>query len=368
MKFDAHIFDVPLNPRFQKTPQRERNGRVNCSSNELLHHQLTSLNSLLTRELDFGEMNRYALYAEQYGLFSKLLRLPTENFQLFAGSDDAIKCLLTALRKRFATLIIQTPNYENYFLYAQLNQFEIRPWKMNADFSFDLDTGLSLLKNSGSSVLVITSPNGYSGSLIDEDSVRRIVRYAYDCGSVVILDEAYAPFSDADYGHLPLDFENVALVSTFSKGFGLAGARFAYISASPPLIRYLGEWNGHNGISALSYRMAEAYLSRRDVFSAILSEIKSERESFTQFIARQTPWTAFPSHGNFVLVQLRPPSSAKDMDAYFWNHGVLIKLLDTPPFLNCVRITVGDCEIMSTIKRLILQYLREAQSELRRRV
>lgn len=334
-----------------------KQGKLNCSSNELIHPKLSDINEIIIKKIDFNKINNYIYYKDKIRIFSELLGVSQEKLQLYSGSDDAIKILLTAFHKNSKNLIIQTPNYENYYSYASLLGYNIVHWEcMNDDLHFGSEDGINIINsNMHNSIVVITNPNGFTGALMSKKDLRKIAECTYNKNDILIIDQAYLPFSgEISYYDLQEEFENVILISTLSKGYGLAGARIAYTSASAVVNKYISKWNGINTVSALSYEIAEYYLKDKAIKS-IINDIIRERDLFIKFINENTNWQAFKSYSNFILVKTVSNQMASEFTEYMFNNNIVIRHITDKKFEECVRITaVYD---MNRVKTLICDYL-----------
>ena len=219
-------------------------GKLNCASNELIHHDLACINDDMIKVLDVNLNNCYIYYPDKMVKFSKLLQIPKENLQLFSGLDDAIKIVLTALGINCKNIIIQSPNYENYYCYARLNGYIIVQWNMDDTYHFAVSKGIELLEQIGVSIVILTTPNGFTGFTMTLEDITSIIEVAYSNNSIVVIDQAYAPFAEINYIKFALKYDNVIVISTLSKGLGLAGARLAYTCTCKNIASYLTKWNG----------------------------------------------------------------------------------------------------------------------------
>lgn len=352
--FNYHYFwnDVDIVEAKKKV---SKIGKLNCASNELIHHDLACINDDMIKVLDVNLNNCYIYYPDKMVKFSKLLQIPPENLQLFSGSDDAIKIVLTALGINCENIIIQSPNYENYYCYARLNGYKIVQWNMDDTYHFAVSKGIELLEQIGVSIVILTTPNGFTGFTMTLEDITSIIEVAYSKNSIVVIDQAYAPFAKINYIKFALKYDNVIVISTLSKGLGLAGARLAYTCTCTNIASYLTKWNGINSVSALSYEIGEYYLSCKSL-DKIINDILQERNEFIDFINTKTPWIAYPSKANFVLINLGSEKIAIGLSDYFNENDIIVRRLMINPFKNCVRITIVDHDKMQKIKAVIIKY------------
>ncbi len=361
-KYD-YFWDVKRDISVKKKIFKE--GKLNCSSNELVHPILQEINTEFLKKIDIEKNNSYIFYPKKQQKFSALLNIPVKNLQLYAGSDDAIKYILTAFSKKCCNLIIQMPNYENYICYAELNKYNIVEWQVQEKGHFDINEGVKLIENNNTSIIVLTIPNGITGTIMRKEEMDKVINDAYKKNDIVIIDQTYAPFSSIDYSSYYQEKENVIVISSCSKGLGLAGARFAYVSASEIIIDYLSKWNGINAISAITYQMAEYYL-KEDRLKDVINEVTIVRKDFIEYIRLISDWEVIDSHANFVLIKLFSAEEVKQLYDYFLNNNIIIKIFSDESLKKYVRITIVNTEKMNKIKDIIYDFIYNNSNTIRK--
>ena len=166
-----------------------------------------------------------------------------------AGGDDALfRCFLASAGKR---VVSTTPSFEMIARYATQARVELTevPWW---DTEFPIDEVIA----SGSDVAVVVSPNNPTGSVIDEPVLNKI---ATSFG-LVVLDAAYAEFADTDLTEAALSLDNVVVVRTLSKAFGIAGLRVGYLVGPADLISEISAYGNPYPVSSVSLQLAEEAL------------------------------------------------------------------------------------------------------------
>lgn len=288
--------------------------------------------------------SRYPDITSLTGLIAGRHGVPAERVLVTAGGDDALfRCFL----RTNGSVVATTPSFEMIRRYADqavLALTEI-PW-------WEGEFPVSEFIESGADMAVIVSPNNPTGNVITPTDLQKVA------GSVpfVVLDHAYAEFADEDLTDVALEMDNVIVVRTLSKAYGLAGLRVGYLVGQEDLVSELRSYGSPYSVSALSAALAAETLSRgtgqAEAFAAV---IRGERSRLTA-VLEDLGADPQPSQGNFVL--------ATDVDAS-WTVGAASSLgvalrwfPDREELSGCVRVGLpgdeADFERLVNTLRVVL--------------
>lgn len=339
----------------------DKRGKINLASNELLSDYFKTISTESDKNSQsLFEVNSYTYYPSIREKISKLIEVNEENIEFFSGSDSAIFYLMTIISKKSDQIIIQYPNYENYFSYAKLNDITMIPWNMRTEgVSFYIDDLFGLLSlHKGITVVIITNPNGFSGSSLTLDEIYSIADKLNSIGVMLIIDLAYIGFSKKqsvkEYFELCSIYENVVLVNTFSKNMGLAGERFGYIYGSTEFIQYIRNWNGINSISNHTYYLVEKFLADNTITN-IVKKVQKNRDNLTHWVKNNTEYRVYESDANFILFQHEDTLKKQIFVDQFLNNGFVVRDLSNFDVLrNCTRVTVPESsKMLESIKKIL---------------
>jgi len=333
---------------------------LNLSSNELIHPRLTILNKTLQENISINRVNKYPFYPDELLCISRLLNQKPSTVSLYSGSDDAIKIILSTLGKKCRNLVIQTPNYENYYSYSHLYGIHVKEWNLNEDYEFCIKEGEGILQESKPSLVVITAPNGFTGKSMQIEDIRFLSRLCYEKSHVLILDCAYIDFDDLNPYDLIDQYNNVIIVKTLSKSQGIAGARFAYVLACESITKYLSCYNGINAISSTTYDVAKFYLKRNEELTQIRQDIIMSRNDFSQFIVEKMGWRVIESKSNFILIEITTNHKVSSLEEYLLENKIATRNLShLKQFKNCIRLTIAEASIMMEVKKKLLLFIKQ---------
>jgi histidinol-phosphate aminotransferase len=199
-------------------------------------------------------------------------------------------------------------------------------------------------------LLYICSPNSPTGTQYKAEDIEKLVN-AFP--GIVVLDEAYGEF--ADYSFVPkiLEFENLIILRTFSKAFGLAALRLGYAVTNPELAKILTEKAPlPYPVSGFTLRMGAKMLDNVDIMLESVKQVKSEREKLIKALNDIEGVQAFESQANFVLVNTQKPIELVNQKLI--SKGIMVKKWGKIlHYENCFRVTVGLPEMNAKLVQVI---------------
>jgi len=255
------------------------------------------------------------------------------------GSDELIQMIAMSLSGPSRCVLSVDPGFVMYRMIATFCGMRYVGVPLQAeDFSIDLPAVLQAIAESQPAVVFLAYPNNPTGNLFDEGAVTEIIRAA---PGLVVIDEAYAPFTDASFMGRLGAFDNLVVMRTVSK-MGLAGLRLGLLAGPAAWLDEFDKVRLPYNINVLTQASADFALSHREVFDAQTQRIRAERERLAAALARLPGVQVFPSQANFLLLRT-PPGRAPVWFAGLREQGVLIKNLDGahPLLADCLRPTVG---------------------------
>jgi histidinol-phosphate aminotransferase len=255
------------------------------------------------------------------------------------GSDELIQMICMALSGPGRCVLSVDPGFVMYRMIAIYCGMPYVGVPLHAvDFSLDVAAIKQAMDEHQPAVVFLAYPNNPTGNLYAESQVIEIVEAA---PGLVVVDEAYAPFTDASFLGKLGRYDNLLVMRTVSK-MGLAGLRLGYLTGPSA---WLGEFDKVRlpyNINVLTQISAEFALRHRAVFDSQTQRIRAERERLAAGLARLPGVTAYPSQANFILLRT-PPGKATAWFDKLKARGVLIKNMHGahPLLSDCLRPTVG---------------------------
>ena len=189
-----------------------------------------------------------------------------------------------------------------------------------------------------------------------EDMVANLPDHA-----LLILDEAYADLAPpGTVPVIPADHPQVIRLRTFSKGYGLAGARVGYAVTNPDLAVAFDKIRDHFGMARISQAGALAALADQDWLRSVQARTLAARARLSA-IARGNGLVPLPSATNFVTIDCgRDGAFARRVLSELAALGVFIRMPGVAPLDRCIRISLGDDPALDVVAEALPQALRAA--------
>ena len=316
-----------------------------------------ALQAELGQRLGALAVNRYpgARIDELRAALARHVALPSGCALLLGnGSDELISLLALACAMPGASVLAPVPGFVMYAMSAQLQGLAFHGVPLTADFELDEAAMLAAIAQHRPAITYLAYPNNPTANLWDDAVIERIILAAGEEGGLVVMDEAYQPFSSKSYLDRMARHGHVLLMRTLSK-FGLAGARLGYLMGPQALVEQVDKVRPPYNVSVLNCECALFALEHEAVFAAQALEIREQRAVLFEALANLPGVRAYPSDANMIL--LRVPDAMRCFVG-LKQRKVLVKNVSSlhPLLANCLRLTVGTVDE----NRLLLTALQES--------
>lgn len=255
------------------------------------------------------------------------------------GSDELIQMLIMAVAGQGAVMSPE-PGFVMYKMLAKLLGVEyIGVPLQEDDFQLDMPVMLEAIKQHQPALIFIAYPNNPTGNLYHANDIEQIIQQA---SGLVVIDEAYAAFTDSSYMSRITHYNNVLVMRTVSK-MGLAGLRLGLLVGAPEWIQEIDKIRLPYNINVLTQISAEFALEHHQVLDQQTAQIREDRTRLFEQLASFSEIQAFPSDANFILLRMPKDKAPQIHQALRDEHKILIKVLHgSHPLLDdCLRVTVG---------------------------
>jgi histidinol-phosphate aminotransferase len=307
-------------------------GRVLLDANELSLGSPIQFNGIaLNRYPDPNQL-------ELRGNLARSLGIMTDQVFVGAGSDEIIDLLIRLFCEPSEDrVVVIEPTYGVYRVAAAVSGVEVASVELNEEFGLDVPKILHSLTLT-TKIIFLCSPNNPTGNLLKREDILAI------CGdkrAIVVLDQAYLEFADlsGDITNEVPRFENLVIVRTLSKAWGLAGIRLGYCIANPLIVSYLLRIKAPYNINAVTSRLAIEALQNSEFLSMSQNAVRDERIRMEREL-RLVPKISrvYPSDANFLLVEF---AEAGKVYEHLLGRGIVVRRRSEPRLKNCLRITIG---------------------------
>lgn len=234
---------------------------------------------------------------------SELKKVAPQHIFLGNGSDEAIDLLLRIFcEPRIDEIMILPPTYGMYKVSAGIADVSIKEVSLTADFQPDVAAILAAVSPK-TKILFLCSPNNPTANDFDRALILDLIQ---QFPGIVVVDEAYIDFTQQKSLSLDLaQYENLVVMQTFSKAWGLAGIRLGMAFASEEIIHYFNKVKPPYNVNQLSQNMALEAMNKIEKQELEVAIILSERAKLIKALEElDFVEKVFPTSANFILIRV----------------------------------------------------------------
>lgn len=302
--------------------------------------------------------NRYPdpLQKELKNLIAPVKKVLPSQLFLGNGSDEAIDLMYRAFcRPGVDNVVAIDPTYGMYQVCAEVNDVEYRKVQLDENFQFTADSLLAA-SDEHTKLIFLCSPNNPTGNNLCREEIIALLQ---GFEGLVIIDEAYADFSDAPSFLLDLEkYPNMVVLQTFSKAWGCAAIRLGMAFAHADIIGILNKIKYPYNVNRLTQqeavRMMEQHYRVKEWVGSLLEERTRLVREFKKLPCCQH---VYPTDANFFLTRV---TDAKKIYDYLVSQGIIVRNRSNITLCkDCLRITIGtrpeNDALLDALKKLKLQ-------------
>jgi len=283
-----------------------------------------------------------------------------ENVVVGEGIDGLLGCASHMFVEPGINVVTSLGSYPtfNFHIKSRGGTLHLVPYNNEHE---DRHALLEKAKETNAALLYVSNPNNPMGTWWSSDDMREMIDKLPE-GTILVLDEAYIETAPQNVSP-PIDVSNpnVLRFRTFSKLYGLAGARIGYVIGHPELIAAFDKVRNHYGVNIVGQHGALAALKDQQYLDHVRAKVEAGRERI-HAIARSHGLASIPSATNFVAIDMgRDSDFAKLVLAKLLERGIFIRMPGVEPQSRCIRISVGLDEEMDMFEREFAEVLKELQ-------
>ncbi len=254
------------------------------------------------------------------------------------GSDELIQMIVQTVASPGQSVLAPEPTFVMYRQIAAVAGLGFVSIPLREDFSLDAEAMLAAVRQQQPAVTFLAYPNNPSGNLFDAGVIKAMLAAAE---GLVVVDEAYAPFTDASFMQQLPNHDNLLVLRTVSK-LGLAGLRLGLLAGAPEWLEQIDKTRLPYNIGSLNQLTGSFAMQHKSVFDEQAGKIREARAVLLAGLQAMPLLTVFPSEANFILFRV-PPARANAIYEGLQQAGILIKNLhgSADALRDCLRVTVG---------------------------
>ncbi len=357
---DLPLRDELCGDKAYGAPQLHVNVRLNTNENPyppsdaLVEDFIARVRSVASDLNRYPERDAVELRTELARYISRAtgVDVTVDNVWAANGSNEVLHQLLQAFGGPGRRALGFTPSYSMHPLLSKGTHTEFVSCPRGEDMRIDMDAALQAIADSHPDVVFVTTPNNPTGDVTSLEDIERIVQAS---PGIVIVDEAYAEFSDGPSAVTLIERYPAKLVvsRTMSKAFDFAGGRLGYFVASPAFVEAVLLVRLPYHLSSLSQLAAIVALRHSEDTLATVAVLAKERDRVSEALTAMG-YSLVPSASNFVFFGLFDDAASAWQQ--FLDRGVLIRDVGVEGYL---RATIGLPEENDAFLRAAQEIIKE---------
>lgn len=291
------------------------------------------------------EMIAYPELEPLYQKLAKWLNIDRSELLITSGSDTGIKAVYEVYVEDGDEIIILSPTYGMYYVYGRMFGATTKEVFYDDDLSLPVGRLLELI-NEKTKLVAIANPN-LTGTVIFDHDLIKVIEESKKVNALVLLDEAYYHFYNGTMISFINKYDNLIILRTFSKGFGIAPLRVGYVASNKEIIDQLYKVKLTHEITVFGKKFGSYLLENLEILNDYVDQVFKAKEVLYDRLPK-IEFEVLKSHANFVF--FKPPSNinSKQLMARLEEKRIFIKGPFTKkPFSGHLRVTVGTQDQMN---------------------
>ena len=317
----------------------ERDFRIKINANECNLNLPPLVEERVITRLTRIAFNRYPNY-EYDALREQIARnfsVSKEQILIGGGSSEIIEKIFYCFGGTSAYKIVYPqPSFSMYKIYAKAAQAQAIPFELDENYKLNVKKFIETVKNEKAALAVVCNPNNPTGNALTTDEIEEIAK---NIKCAFLVDEAYVEFYGRSAVNLIKKYPNLIVARTFSKAYGLAGARVGYMIANADVTQMIEKAYMPYHMNVLSLAAADIVYQMRDEYVPRIQMMIAERKRMSEQLKKLPGFKVFPSETNFVLVRY---DKAVELNKYLESLDIGVRSFGTAAGLeNCLRFSMG---------------------------
>ena len=338
MKFKSHIKKIKrsdyLNFSRLNFTRLDKNEKIDGFSKNLVRNLKNQINSNL--------LASYPEVSSLMNLISKNIKISHKNFLLTAGIDGALKIIIEGFTREKDKAVILNPTFAMTKIYCDIANLKTLKIDYDKNLKLNIDKLIYCI-NQKPKLVILSNPNSPTGTIIEDKYISKIMKITKEKNIPLIIDEAYYEF----YGKSLIKYlrsnKNLFILRTFSKAFGIAGARVGYIVSSRQNISYLSKFKPMYEVNSIGLVTAKLIIKNKKIVNDYVKKTLLAKKIIINYL-RQNNIDYKNTKANFLLIDKK--NIKKNIFNICKKNNILVS--DKIFFKKYLRVTVGPINKMKT--------------------
>jgi histidinol-phosphate aminotransferase len=282
---------------------------------------------------------------------SSYTKFPEEGIVAANASNEILQAVYQAICDKGDKIVAISPGFAIYPYLSKIMDLNLTEVPLLEDFSFDVEKIINEGKNA--KMVVLALPNNPTGTTLPIEKIEEIAK---NINGIFVVDEAYYEFSQKTAISLLDKYDNIIIIRTLSKAFGLAGLRLGYLLTNANIATAVQKAKLPFSVGIFGQIAGEVLLEKNEYIKEIVKKIMDEKEKVFTELKRIPTIKPIPSYTNFILFKTESVPG-KNLFEEMYKRGVLLRFFNTPRLKNTLRVTIGTPEqnkiCINTLKEVL---------------
>ena len=340
--FEKKVKEFSTLGGYQKPELQQDSLKLDSNENYVIPKQFQS--EIISGAKKNSDVREYPLGGVErlIQIISKFIKIPSSMIGVGNGSDQILDLILSNFASKQTKVLTSNPTFGFFEERCKLYSIPMLALPFSNDMKLDIKEFTKESKNAD--ILYLDSPNNPTGFQFSKNNLQKLVK---SFEGLVIIDEAYGEFSDFSLANMVKSQNNLIVVQTLSKSFGLAGLRLGYFMANKLFTEIFNKVLQYPyPLSTLTIESGILALEKSPQMKDAVKIIKQERKRIIENLRKYSTFEVFDSEANFVLFDAH--GSHLRVFTALSEQGISIrKLGKIGKHEGCLRVTVGTKEMNS---------------------
>ncbi len=304
----------------------------------------------LTKRIAKSHFNLYPDISPFYQRLAGWLKVKEEQLYITEGVSGAIKALMETISKPKDNIVYPVPTFALYNVYTQM--FDVKSRTVGYTDYYKLDTREMLSKiDKNTAMVFLPNPNVPIEGTLNLKELARIARCCKKYGAFLVIDEVYFPFGGPSSVKLIKQFDNLLVMRSFSKAFGLAGIRLGYIIGNKKIINYVSKMRTGYETNVLSMEVASFFIENYQIVDRYIKQVKGGLSYLKRELNRLGLEYNGGNTSNHIFVRLQNKEMAKSVSSRLRKRKIYIRASWPKPYQDGFSVTGAPIPIMKKFIR-----------------
>nr|WP_319488136.1 histidinol-phosphate transaminase [uncultured Caproiciproducens sp.] len=288
----------------------------------------------------FTPYNRYpdSLASELCKSFAEYYQVNPEHVTAGNGSDELISVICNAFLMKGDAMLTVSPDFSMYHFYSSIVEAKSIVYQKSPNMTIDVDKLIALANTNDVNLILFSNPCNPTSLGLQKEEVRRLVT---SVRALVVLDEAYMDFWDQSLLNEVEKYDNLMILRTCSKAFGMAGIRLGFAVANLALTNALKAVKSPYNVNSLTQKIGSIILNEPTLIHSAINEMINSRNMLYLEMSRvekcnKERMHVYPTVTNFVFIRI---SQAEEIYLALLKSGIAVRFMG-----DFLRVTAGTME------------------------